>query len=48
MGKDKRKLWGLYMSTMRSVTKEMKGKEHDRTVSNTREYSVENILEMNG
>ena len=25
MGKDKRELWGLYMSTMRDMTKKMEG-----------------------
>ena len=47
MGKDKRELWSLYLSTVRDMTKKWKVKEHSRTVNKTREYSVENILEVN-
>ena len=41
--------YGVYICLPWEVwLRKWKVKEHDRTVSNTREYSVENILEMNG
>ena len=48
MEKSKGELWDLYTSIMRSITKQKKMEESDRTISNTMEYSRKNILELNG
>ena len=48
MRKSRGELWGLYTPIVRSMTKQKKVEEGNRTISNTMEYSGKNILESNG